>query len=121
MNTTEIIDRLMTIHVWDSRGQDTPELTPCPFCGGEPIIVVHNPMYGWCGAAVKCSCCDARGPRASIYGQILTDEVFSTPLLPESLERGIAAAVDAWNSKRVDRRRMGNMVLEIGAVYGEVQ
>jgi hypothetical protein len=36
-------------------------------------------------------------------------------MLPESLERGINAAVDAWNIRAVDHSRMGNMHMEVRA------
>ena len=111
MNIGEIMKKLQKDHVWESNEQDSPELEPCPFCrrtGSAKIIVCH-PVYGRCGAWVRCCSCGAYGPAASIYATIITPGKLSTPLLPESLERGIAAAQDAWNGRTVDCSRMSNM------------
>ena len=109
MDIDKIMSELKKNRVWSSRGKDWPELAPCVFCGGRAIVVVHDPMYGKCGAWVKCSYCGAEGPTASIYALIFRGKTMCTPLLPESLERGINAAVDSWDSKTVDKRRLGNM------------
>lgn len=111
MDIAAILKILKETHVWTSRGCDAPELVPCAFCGGEADIVVYHPMYGASGAAVVCRGCHARGPRASIYATICTPSKFSTPLLPETLERGIATAIDAWNNRSVDQGCLGNVVI----------
>ena len=95
MNIDEIMSELKAHRPWSSKGQDMPELVPCSFCGGKPYVKAHNPMYGWCGATVRCSFCGAQGPTASIYAVILTPGGLSTPLLRESLERGIMTAVES--------------------------
>lgn len=111
MNIDEIMVELKAHRLWSSKGQDGPELVPCSFCGGKPYVRAHNSEYGLCGATVKCSCCGAQGPAASIYALIITPGKLSTPLLPESLERGIEAAIEAWNSGSADKKRLGNLRL----------
>lgn len=88
---------------------DEPQLLPCVFCGGRASLIVRHPIYGKSGAWAQCNSCGACGPVASIYAVTRTHDKFSTPLLPESLTRGITAAADAWNSRTVDRSRMVNM------------
>jgi len=113
MNIDVIMEKLEKDRIWSSDGQDTPKLERCVFCGGEGMIVALNPMYGLCGTWVRCCSCGACGPRASIYAQITKPgNILSWPLLPESLERGITAAVDAWNTRTVDLSRMGNLKLD---------
>lgn len=106
MNLEKAIEELKTNYFLTV---DAPNLEPCIFCGGKARLIVRHPLYGLCGAWVRCRSCGACGPNASIYAEINTPEKFSTPLLPESLARGIAAAQDAWNSRTVDRSRMGNL------------
>ncbi len=113
MNIDEIMEKLETDHAWSSDEQSTPLLRRCVFCGGEGKLVALNPMYGQCGAWVRCRSCGAWGPRASIYAQFIKPgNILSTPLLPESLERGLQAAADAWNGQPFDRSRMGNLILD---------
>lgn len=111
MNIDAIVEKLQKDYIWESGEQDTPELKPCPFCGvvGNAQILVRHPMYGKSGAWVRCRNCGACGPAASTYATITNGRRFSTPLLPESLELGITAAVDSWNGGVVDRSRLGNM------------
>ena len=111
MNANAIVEKLKTSHVWMSTDEDTPELEPCMFCGGEAMIVAAYPVYGLSGAWARCCSCGSCGPRASINAIIQTSTVFCAPLLGESLERGIAAASDAWNRRTVDRVRMGSLRL----------
>ncbi len=113
MNIDEIMEKLETDRIWSSDEKSTPNLERCMFCGGEGKIAVHNPMYGLSGAWVRCCSCGACGPRASIYAMFTKPgNILCVPLLPESLERGLAAAVDAWNSRTVNRSRMGNLKLD---------
>ena len=118
MNIDEITKKLQKDRIWASGELDTPELEPCPFCGaaGSAKVIVHHPVYGASGAWVRCGSCGARGPCASTYAAIIKGSVFSTPLLPESLDRGITAAVDSWNGGVVDRSRLGNLWLKGAAV-----
>ena len=109
MELDKIMEKLQQDHVWAA---DIPGLEPCVFCGGEGRVVVRNPLWARSGAWVRCRRCGADGPCASILATVLTTGKFSTPLLPESLERGITAAIDAWNSRSVDRSRMGNLRLD---------
>lgn len=106
MNFVKTIEELKANHILVA---DVPNLEHCVFCGGKARLIVRHPLYGVCGAWVRCRSCGACGPTASIYAEINTPEKFSTPLLPESLARGIAAAQDAWNSRTVDRSSMGNL------------
>ncbi len=115
MNIDKIMEKLETDHIWSSDEQSTPLLRRCVFCGGEGMLVAMNPMYGKNGAWVRCRSCGACGPRASIHAQLFKPgDIFCTPMLPESLERGLQAAADAWNGQPFDRSRMGNLKLDIG-------
>ena len=115
MNIPKIMVALKKDPTWTAQGEDAPTLAPCIFCGGSAEVVVRTPMYGRCGAWVRCRSCYAYGPKASIYAQFTEGTEFCTPMLPESLERGINAAVDAWNIRAVDHSRMGNMHMEVRA------
>ncbi len=106
MNLEKAVEELKTNYFLTI---DAPNLEPCVFCGGEARLTVNHPLYGLCGAWVMCRSCGACGPVASIYATIIESKKFKTPLLPESLERGITAAQDAWNGRTVDRSRMGNL------------
>lgn len=111
MNANAIVEKLKTSHAWMSTDEATLKLEPCVFCGGEAMLVVQYPVYGISGAWARCRSCGSCGPRANINAIIQTPTVLITPLLEESLERGIAAASDAWNSRSVDRVRMGSLRL----------
>ena len=94
MNIPKIMVALKKDPTWTAQGEDAPTR---------------------CGAWVRCRSCYAYGPKASIYAQFTEGTKFCTPMLPESLERGINAAVDAWNIRAVDHSRMGNMHMEVRA------
>lgn len=112
MDIDKIMAALKTHGFWKSTDRDAPELAPCGFCGGKPIVIVHHPIYyGASGATVLCSNCKAQGPKASIHAHIMDENSLSTPLLPESLERGIKAAVEAWNSRSADRKQLGPLII----------
>lgn len=112
MDIGKIMSDLKENHVWSDEENEAPALRPCPFCGGNAQLVISHPRYGVSGAFVQCRRCHMHGPNASIYATILTPGKLSTPLLPESLERGITAAVDTWNSRAVDDTHLGNMMIE---------
>lgn len=112
MNISKIMADLKENHVWSDIENEAPELRPCPFCGGGAQLIISHPWYGASGAAVRCLRCHMHGPLASICATILTPGKLSTPLLPESLERGITAAVDTWNSGAVGDTHLGNMMIE---------
>lgn len=107
MNLEKAIEKLNKNHLL---AVDVPDLEPCVFCGGKARLIVSHPRYGLCGAWVRCRSCGACGPVASICATIIVPKkAFRTPLLPESLARGMTAAQDAWNSRTVEHSRMGNM------------
>jgi len=35
------------------------KLLPCPFCGGEAVLVRDEPTNGWC--FIECTCCASHG------------------------------------------------------------
>ena len=110
MNIEKAMEDLKIKHAWKA---DDPELEPCIFCGGQAELIARLPLYGLGGAWVECRTCHARGPMASICATIITPDKLCTPLLPESLERGVMTAAGAWNSRTADRSRSGNMKLEV--------
>lgn len=118
MNISEIMEKLQKDYIWASGEQDAPELEPCPFCGqaGMAQIIVSHPPYGKSGAWIRCRYCGACGPHASERAQFTRGKKLCTPVLPESLERGITAAVDTWNSGVVDRSRLSNLRMEVATV-----
>lgn len=111
MDFDGILHELETTRVWSSRGQTTPELAHCKFCGSDPVIYAANPKKGWSGATVWCPNCGAQGPRASIYATIFRNKSLYTPLLPTSLMHGVYAAIEAWNSGQTNTKQLGNVVL----------
>ena len=112
MDIGKIMTELKENYIWVDREHEGPALNPCMFCGSEANIIVRTPLYGLCGATVRCRSCGACGPSASIHALILKPGKLCTPLLPESLERGIMAAVDTWNSGAVGNTHLGNMRIE---------
>lgn len=76
-------------------------LLPCPFCGGEAVLIVNVPMYGLTGAWVECCECKATGHRGVVMELIhLENGGISTPATHASIERGKADALRSWNSRR---------------------
>lgn len=63
--------------------KDEPCLLPCPFCGGEPVLLTAQRRYEFC-AAVECQDCGANtGPASS-------------SLMFESQEKQV---IEKWNSR----------------------
>lgn len=82
-------------------------LKRCPFCGGQAALFVSNPMYGLCGAFVKCKECRARTDAMPINDIIVVGEALRTPVTDETIQRGCVLAADAWN-KRTQRGKIAN-------------
>ena len=116
MNIEKIMGTIKDGGRWMSAPADGLQLQPCPYCGQTPFLTVMYPHYGLTGATVRCKC-GAQGPRASIIALMVSNDwgYMSTPLIPQSLERGITAAIDAWNSGAYDRSRMGNLRIPLTA------
>ena len=72
----------------------TPDLKPCPFCGGEPLLMQkeNNSWY------VTCNSCSAsskeHAPRAVIPWEAY-----------HALQDAVSKAVDAWNRRANDEGR----------------
>lgn len=75
-----------------AHGESTDEeLKPCPFCGGENILVenTHTPSY-----RARCDECGAEGPEEAAY----CNRPAPTRKIGEDLHRrAFKAAVEAWN------------------------
>ena len=73
-------------------------LRRCPFCGGEAYLTVQTPEYGLTGAFVICRRCHSRGPLCGVNEFFVDDSgALKTPVTPDSIAKGKAKAVEAWN------------------------
>lgn len=71
----------------------TPELKPCPFCGGEASIVLDDQTGGWYVCCQECySQTDTKMPSRSV----------SKWLSLAATERAIETAVSIWNRRAND-------------------
>lgn len=72
----------------------TPELAPCPACGGKPYLSTAHRIYSdyWVGSHVYCTDCKAYGPDI-------------TRANCETETEGRIAAAAAWNALAADVQR----------------
>ena len=79
-----------------------PNIKKCPFCGSTAELMILKPQfYGKCAAFVKCTNkrCRAEGPQCNIAELHFIDHGISTPITPESEEKGAKEAVEKWNKR----------------------